>query len=317
MSVPAASVRGHGLPRPSPRRIPTVSPRCSRPPTRPRRCRRAPTGRPPTCCGTSARCSCSGARSCASGYPIPTRPTRRSRLALTTTTSCSSSTDRPAPTLVDALEATSPTTAVWTWFDADQSAGFVRRRQAHEALIHRLDAELTAGDVSAIDPALATDGVAEVFDWMYSGIPAWAQHERSGPLGRVTTTDTGAEWFVQLGSLSGTSPNTGNDLHRRGDDRARRPGRRDVHGQRHRSRPRRVAVEPSDAGRHPPRRRLRTIRRDHSLRRAVAAACAAAGSASAMRSIAASSIAAFTNHASKALGGRYTPASSIEWKNGV
>ncbi len=126
--------------------------------------------------------------------------------------------------LADALEATSPGTAVWTWFDADQSAGFVRRRQAHEALIHRLDAELTSGDVSAIDPELASDGVAEVFDWMYSGIPGWAQHERSGALGRVTTTDTGGEWFVQLGSLSGTSPNTGNTYTDEGDDRARRPG---------------------------------------------------------------------------------------------
>ena len=42
---------------------------------------------------------------------------------------------------------------------------------------------------------------------------------------------------------------------------------------------------------------------------------AAAGSASAMRPRAASSIAALTNHASNALGGRYTPASSIAWKN--
>ena len=36
-----------------------------------------------------------------------------------------------------------------------------------------------------------------------------------------------------------------------------------------------------------------------------------------IRDIAASSIAALTNHASNALGGRYTPASSIAWKNGL
>ena len=44
---------------------------------------------------------------------------------------------------------------------------------------------------------------------------------------------------------------------------------------------------------------------------ASAAALAAAGSAVAMRSIAASSCAADKNHASNALGGRYTPASSM------
>ena len=116
---------------------------------------------------------------------------------------------RASATLVDALDATPPATAVWTWFDADHSAGFVRRRQAHEAVIHRLDAELTAGDVTEIDPELANDGVAEVFDWMYSGVPAWGQHDRSGARGRVSATDTGSEWFVQLGAFSGTSPNTG------------------------------------------------------------------------------------------------------------
>src|SRR5690606_11328533 len=46
-----------------------------------------------------------------------------------------------------------------------------------------------------------------------------------------------------------------------------------------------------------------------------AAASAAAGSAWAIRSIARSSCAALTNHTSNADGGRYTPASSMAWKN--
>ena len=112
-------------------------------------------------------------------------------------------------TLVDSLAATPDDTAVWTWFPGDQSVGFVRRRQAHEALIHRLDAELTAGDVTEIDDELATDGVAEVLDWMYSGVPSWGTQTLDGPVGRVATTDTGAGWLVQLGTFSGTSPNTG------------------------------------------------------------------------------------------------------------
>lgn len=53
-------------------------------------------------------------------------------------------------------------TPVWTWSDT-RNLGFVRRRQAHEVLIHRLDAELTAGvDASAMDPRLSADGVDEL-----------------------------------------------------------------------------------------------------------------------------------------------------------
>lgn len=111
--------------------------------------------------------------------------------------------------LADALAANADDVAVWTWFDADQSVGFVRRRQAHEALIHRLDAELTAGAVTDVDAELATDGVAEVLEWMYSGVPGWATHADDGMLGRLRTTDTGGQWLVRLGRLSGTSPNTG------------------------------------------------------------------------------------------------------------
>jgi uncharacterized protein (TIGR03083 family) len=113
-------------------------------------------------------------------------------------------------TLVNALATTPPETAVWTWFDADQTAGFVRRRQAHEAVIHRLDAELTAGDATDVDAELATDGVAEVLDWMYSGVPSWGTQTVTGPIGRIATTDTGGNWLVRLGTFSGTSPNTGN-----------------------------------------------------------------------------------------------------------
>ena len=48
--------------------------------------------------------------------------------------------------LLDALATTPPETEVWTWAD-DHTVAFVLRRQAHEALIHRMDAELVAGEV--------------------------------------------------------------------------------------------------------------------------------------------------------------------------
>ena len=44
-----------------------------------------------------------------------------------------------------------PGRQAWTW-SSEQTVGFTFRRQAHEALIHRLDAEQTAGDVTPLDP---------------------------------------------------------------------------------------------------------------------------------------------------------------------
>ncbi|HEX2308304.1 MAG TPA: maleylpyruvate isomerase family mycothiol-dependent enzyme [Jatrophihabitantaceae bacterium] len=117
--------------------------------------------------------------------------------------------DACSASLIDALAAAPDDAAIWTWFPADQTVGFVRRRQAHEALIHRLDAELTAGAVTDFDPALATDGVLEVLEIMYSEVPPWANHQLAGPIGRVSTTDTGAEWLIRIGHWSGHSPDTG------------------------------------------------------------------------------------------------------------
>jgi uncharacterized protein (TIGR03083 family) len=111
--------------------------------------------------------------------------------------------------LIDALAAAPDNAAIWTWFPADQTVGFVRRRQAHEALIHRLDAELTAGAVTDVDPTLATDGVLEVLEIMYSEVPPWANHQLDGPVGRIGTTDTGGDWLVRIGHWSGHSPDTG------------------------------------------------------------------------------------------------------------
>jgi uncharacterized protein (TIGR03083 family) len=70
--------------------------------------------------------------------------------------------------LVEALAEAGPDAEAWHW-SAVQTAGTSYRRQAHEALIHRLDAEQTAGQVTPLDPALAADGVREALDVMYGG----------------------------------------------------------------------------------------------------------------------------------------------------
>lgn len=102
------------------------------------------------------------------------------------------------------LSDTSPDTPAWTWSD-EQSVGFIRRRQAHEALIHRLDAELTAGDRSPMDADLSTDGVDEALRIMYGGAPSWG-HFQPDPTQtvRVRATDTGRSWLLTLGRFTGT-----------------------------------------------------------------------------------------------------------------
>jgi uncharacterized protein (TIGR03083 family) len=116
--------------------------------------------------------------------------------------------DSTAESLAAALAELSDDVAVWTWSD-DHTVGFIRRRQAHEALIHRLDAELTAGAVTDFDRALAADGVDEALRVMFGGRPSWATWRPDGPTGRVRAGDGDGEWLFRSGYLSGTSPQSG------------------------------------------------------------------------------------------------------------
>lgn len=113
--------------------------------------------------------------------------------------------------LAGALTGADPQAHAWTW-SQDQTVGFIQRRQAHEVLIHRVDAELTAGQRTPIDDqALAADGVDEMLRVMYGGCPSWGmitpQPER-GTI-RIRATDTGDTWLVTLARFTGTDPDDG------------------------------------------------------------------------------------------------------------
>lgn len=110
--------------------------------------------------------------------------------------------------VLSALAAADPAEAAWTW-SAEQTVGFTYRRQAHEALIHRLDAEQTAGRVTPLDPVLATDGVEEALAVMYGGAPPWGAFAGDGRLVRVDVVDTDASIWVELGRFTGTDPESG------------------------------------------------------------------------------------------------------------
>jgi uncharacterized protein (TIGR03083 family) len=114
--------------------------------------------------------------------------------------------DRSSRGLREILAATPAQSPAWTWSD-DQTAGFIRRRQAHEALIHRVDAELAAGDRTGMDAQLSADGVDEVLRVMYGPLPSWGIFTPGDaqPL-RLRATDTADSWLITLGRFTGTDP---------------------------------------------------------------------------------------------------------------
>lgn len=109
------------------------------------------------------------------------------------------------------ISAADPKDPAWSW-SAEQTVGFTYRRQALEALIHRVDAEQAAGLPSDLDPALAADAVDEVLDIMYGGKPAWGTFAPLPHFVRVDITDTDSSLWVQLGRFTGTNPESGEDV---------------------------------------------------------------------------------------------------------
>jgi uncharacterized protein (TIGR03083 family) len=121
---------------------------------------------------------------------------------------------RASERLAGALTGADPGAHAWTWSD-DQTIGFIQRRQAHEALIHRVDAELTAGHRTPIDQILAVDGVDETLRVMYGGCPPWGtitpdpDPDPGRGMIRVRATDTGDSWLVTQARFTGTDPDDG------------------------------------------------------------------------------------------------------------
>lgn len=117
--------------------------------------------------------------------------------------------DQATSALLDLLAATPNDKPMWSWVADDVTASWLTRRMAHEALIHRLDAELTADAVTGFDPALAADGVSEVLYYFYGWRPGWATITPGPAVGRLATTDTGDEWLIRFDTWSGHSPDSG------------------------------------------------------------------------------------------------------------
>jgi len=83
----------------------------------------------------------------------------------------------------------------WTWIPP-ATVGFWQRRQAHEAAMHRVDADLAAGDgTPTIDAALAADGIDEFL----SVVQAFSKPTLTGTGETLHfhCTDVEGEWLVR------------------------------------------------------------------------------------------------------------------------
>jgi uncharacterized protein (TIGR03083 family) len=74
--------------------------------------------------------------------------------------------------LLDAVGTVDPDTPCSTWSPYDQTIGFWVGRMAHETAVHRVDLEQSLGIDWEVDPAVAVDGIGEVFRlWLNGHVP--------------------------------------------------------------------------------------------------------------------------------------------------
>jgi uncharacterized protein (TIGR03083 family) len=102
---------------------------------------------------------------------------------------------------VAALSTVDPDAPRWTWTHpaGGDTAQWYFRRIAQETVVHRIDAELAAGDVTDVDPAMAADGVDELLDVflpLYAGRPVGGNGETL----HLHATDTDGEWLLTFQS---------------------------------------------------------------------------------------------------------------------
>lgn len=103
--------------------------------------------------------------------------------------------------LVGALRSVDGDTAVWGW--GGDTVGWWSRRQLHETVVHRIDAQLAAGDDgwrATVPPDVAVDGVDEMLANVVASAqfsPAVAELRGEGSI-HLHATDAEGEWMIRL-----------------------------------------------------------------------------------------------------------------------
>lgn len=103
--------------------------------------------------------------------------------------------------LVAELAAHNPNEPCATWWPADRSYGFWRRRMAHDTAVHRVDVQGAIGmEIDPIDPDFAADGIDEALLLWFGyrlaelGMTATSQ-------GAVGVEAAGRSWLAVLGKV--------------------------------------------------------------------------------------------------------------------
>ncbi|WP_170223677.1 maleylpyruvate isomerase family mycothiol-dependent enzyme [Nonomuraea turkmeniaca] len=112
--------------------------------------------------------------------------------------------DRAMAELRGELASREPQEHALTWYDPDQTVGFWARRMALEAVVHRVDAELAAGEpIRPIPPDLAVDGIDEILvTFLAFASRQWPEDfgdKLTSADGRSVSVAAGADrWLVRL-----------------------------------------------------------------------------------------------------------------------
>ncbi|GIG58579.1 hypothetical protein Lfu02_29510 [Longispora fulva] len=94
--------------------------------------------------------------------------------------------------------ARAPESTTYTWYGPDQTVGFWVRRMAQEAAVHRVDAELAAGQVTLVAADLAADGVDEVLRIFLAWTSIqWPEDYTLTDAPVVEVRTGGRSWFVR------------------------------------------------------------------------------------------------------------------------
>lgn len=105
-----------------------------------------------------------------------------------------------AQALEQAFARADPAKPTWTWYEPDQTAAFWMRRMAHEAAIHRWDAQLATRDVpDGFAAPFASDGVDEALTiYVPSHCRPKSELEGNGETFHLHCTDTAGEWVLRF-----------------------------------------------------------------------------------------------------------------------
>jgi uncharacterized protein (TIGR03083 family) len=113
--------------------------------------------------------------------------------------------DRAYAGLRAEFAARKPADPAGSWYTPDQTVGFWIRRMAQETVIHRIDAELGAGQpVAAVPADLAIDGIDELLKvFVAYSVAEWGDYFTevlgSSPGRTYTVRTDGATWQVRTG----------------------------------------------------------------------------------------------------------------------